>query len=93
MKPLRHSSRPAYRRRNLKQGAARNFCGERVRSLRRELALTQDEFAARCHVAGNWNVDRFLIAKIEAGERAVTDLELRILIKALKTTPAALIGD
>lgn len=64
-----------------------------MRSLRRELALTQDEFAARCHVVGNWNVDRFLIAKIEAGERAVTDLELRILIRALKTTPAALIGD
>lgn len=93
MKKSRRSSAPAYRRRNLKQGAARNFCGERIRRLRRELTLTQDEVAARCHVAAGWSVDRFLIAKIEAGERAVTDIELRILIKVLKTTPDALIGD
>lgn len=66
----------------------RNSIGPMVARLRRGADLTQEELAGRCQVVG-WEVSRDAIKRIERGEREVTDIELRKLAAALRTTPAA----
>lgn len=55
-----------------------NVCGQRVRQRRDALGLSQDELAAKGQLLG-WSATRGLIAKIESGERSVSDDELRHL--------------
>ncbi|HEY3756233.1 MAG TPA: helix-turn-helix transcriptional regulator [Opitutaceae bacterium] len=67
----------------------KNIVGIQVRRIRGELALSQDEVAARCQRAG-WDIDRFTIARIEAGSRWVGDFEVLELAAALRV-PFALL--
>lgn len=63
---------------------AQNVVGPQVQRLRVHAGLTQDDLAAKCGVAG-WDVSRGTLAKIEAGVRCVSDAELFVLARALKT--------
>lgn len=61
-----------------------NIIGPQVRALRVTQELTQEELAARCGIQG-WHLTRGTLAKIEAQVRCVSDAELYILSKALRT--------
>jgi transcriptional regulator with XRE-family HTH domain len=61
----------------------RNSIGKTVRKLREAQGLTTSKLAVYAQVEG-WDISRFSIRKIEIGEREVTDIELRMLAKALK---------
>ena len=61
----------------------RNSIGKKVRQLREAQSMTTTQLAAEAQIAG-WDIARFSIRKIEIGEREVTDIELRMLAKALK---------
>jgi transcriptional regulator with XRE-family HTH domain len=66
-----------------------NVVGPQVRKLRYQLGMTQEALAARCGVLG-WDLSRATLSKIEAQLRCVTDAELELLAKALRTEIAAL---
>jgi transcriptional regulator with XRE-family HTH domain len=60
-----------------------NVVGPQVAAFRRELGLTQEEFAARCQLRG-FDVSRGTISQIEARLRCVTDDELFKLANVLE---------
>jgi transcriptional regulator with XRE-family HTH domain len=80
-----------HNRRSLHASGKRNAVGERVRSLRMKAELTQDGLAAKCALR-NWDIDRQIVAHIEAGSREVSDMELRVLCMVLKSSPTELMG-
>jgi transcriptional regulator with XRE-family HTH domain len=53
--------------------------GERIRQLRKEQGLSQEEFA---HIA---DIDRTYVTRLETGKRNVTVIALHKVIKALGT--------
>lgn len=61
--------------------------GERIKKIRLENNLTQDELAKRCGYSS-----RSTISKIEDGERNLTSKKIETIAKALNTTPAYLMG-
>lgn len=69
----------------------KNFTGEHVRRIRFQAGLSQAELAARCQRQG-WDIDRFTIARIEAGTRWVGDIEAIELAKALRVPLMRLFG-
>ncbi len=69
----------------------RNSIGTAARQIRRQQNLTQEDLAGRAAAAG-WNISRDAVKRIENGEREVTDIELRLLAKALRVPAAVLLG-
>ena len=69
----------------------RNSVGKTASHLRRQQNLTQEDLAGRSAAIG-WNISRDVVKRIESGEREVTDIELRLLAKALRV-PAAILLD
>ena len=69
----------------------KNVVGPHVRRLRDHSGLSQAELAARCQRQG-WDIDRFTIARIEAGSRWVGDFEVIELAKALRAPLLRLYG-
>ena len=67
-----------------------NLAGVRVRKLRTNDGLSQEQLAARCQTAG-WDVSRGTLAKIEAGVRRLNDAEVVILARVLKVKVADLL--
>ena len=61
--------------------------GEKIKKIRLENNLTQDELATKCGYSS-----RSTISKIEDGERNLTSKKIEIIAKALNTTPAYLMG-
>lgn len=61
----------------------RNSISGAVAKLRTQQNLTQEDLAGRAATAG-WNISRDVVKRIERGEREVTDIELRLLAKALR---------
>ncbi len=59
-----------------------NIIGSQVRVLRKSQKLTQEELATKCNLLG-FDVSRSTLAKIEAGIRQVTDIEVLSLSQAL----------
>lgn len=57
-----------------------NISGPQVIRLRTARDWSQEQLAARCQLAG-WDVSRDIIARIEAGIRAVTDRDLAHLAR------------
>jgi transcriptional regulator with XRE-family HTH domain len=68
----------------------RNSIGSTVERLRKAQNLTRDELLARAQVVG-WEISSYVIKRIETGEREVTDIELRLLAKALRVPAAVLL--
>ena len=67
-----------------------NIIGRRLARIRYQRGLSQAGLATRLNRLGWEMATRFVIAKIEASSRGVTDKEIVMLAKALKTTVADL---
>jgi len=68
----------------------RNVIGPRLRHVRYEQGLTQEELAAKLQRAG-WDISRVSLAFIEAQIRAVEDWELCLLAHVLKISVSDLL--
>lgn len=62
----------------------RNICGERVRKERVTRRLSQERLAAKMQMRGV-EIEQDAISRVEAGERLVTDYELRAYARSLKS--------
>ena len=71
--------------------SVKNICGPQVLKVRRECGLTQLEVANACS-NGVSRFSRVVIAKIEAGIRCVTDIELVMLAQTLEVPVASLLS-
>ena len=60
-----------------------NVCGRNVARFRKEINISQREFADLLQING-LDVDKNAIQRIECGKRFVTDIELLVLSKVLK---------
>lgn len=69
-----------------------NVVGKHIKRIREQQELTQDQLAIRLEMAG-WQVDRFLVSKIERGERQVLDIEVQLIAKVLKVSISSLFGE
>lgn len=58
----------------------KNIVGSRVRALREKAGLSQEQLMAQLQLLG-MDAERGVIKRIEGGQRAVSDLELRLLAK------------
>lgn len=61
-----------------------NRTGPQIKKIREELGLTQEQLTARCNLIG-WDITRSTLAKMESQVRRVTDFEVYLIAKALKT--------
>lgn len=61
----------------------RNVVGRQIRRLRDAKGISQQKLAAACSVVG-YEITRSTLAKIEAEIRAVTDVELFVIARALR---------
>ena len=62
-----------------------NICGTNIYNLRKALKISQRELADRMQIEG-LDIDKNAIQRMEAGKRFVTDIELVILSKVLKSS-------
>lgn len=69
-----------------------NVVGKYIKEIREQQGLTQEQLAIRLEMAG-WQVDRFLISKIERGDRQILDTEVQLIAKALKVSVSNLFGE
>lgn len=69
-----------------------NIVGEYIKEIREEQGLTQEQLAIRIEMAG-WQVDRFIVSKIERGDRQVSDIEAQVIAKALNVSVGRLFGE
>lgn len=69
-----------------------NLIGERLAVLRTGMKLSQRAFADRLQIEG-LEIDKNAIQRIECGKRFVTDIELVVICRVLKTTPDALLAE
>lgn len=70
----------------------RNSIGPMIAKLRIQQALTQEDLAGRA-AAVRWAISRDTVKRIESGEREVTDIEIRLLAKALRVPIGALFDE
>lgn len=63
----------------------KNLVGARVRALREKAGLSQEGLMAQLQLLG-MDAERGVIKRIENGDRAVNDLELRLLARYFKVT-------
>ena len=61
-----------------------NVCGEKVKEFRKAMpgSPSQREFSEMLQISG-LDVDKNAVQRIESGERFVTDIELKVLVKVL----------
>lgn len=59
-----------------------NLCGTKVKEMRLQLKLTQEQLASQVQIAG-LDITQRAISRIETGDRVVPDYELIYLSKAL----------
>ncbi|MFZ5858561.1 MAG: helix-turn-helix transcriptional regulator [Chloroflexota bacterium] len=69
----------------------KNIVGKQIKEIREKAGITQEQLAIRLEMAG-WQVDRFLVSKIERGERQVLDTEVQLIAKVLKVSVSSLFG-
>ena len=60
----------------------RNIIGKRVKMIRKNKKLTQEELTARIQVKGI-DIDRTMLSKIETDSREVYDFEVKAIAEAL----------
>ena len=60
-----------------------NQIGPRIRELREQAGMTQDQLAAQCNLLG-LSLSRGTMAKVESQVRRITDAEVELFAKALK---------
>lgn len=69
-----------------------NICGKKVHELRKDMGISQREFAEKLQVYG-LDMDKNAIQRIECGKRFVTDIEIKVLAEILKVSVDNLISD
>lgn len=69
----------------------RNIIGRHIKAQREKAGLTQEQLAIRLEVEG-WDVDRFIISRIERGERQILDKEIHLIAKVLHVELSSLFG-
>lgn len=71
-----------------------NLCGENLKRIRlsKTPPLSQRKLAALLQIMG-YDLNQHFIRRIETGERYVTDIELKILSKALHVSIEELVKD
>ena len=74
----------------MQEGRARNIVGPQVAKLRLAAGLGQDALAGRCSRLG-FHISRSTVSHIETGFRGVSDLEMVILARALRTSLDSLV--
>lgn len=62
-----------------------NKVGKRIRALRNETGLSQEDFAKKC------DLDRTYISDVERGERNISIINLNKVAKSLKVTLSELL--
>ena len=67
---------------NKSENGRNNICGENIAKYRKEIALSQREFAEKLQVLG-LDIEKNAIQRMESGQRFITDIELVYLAKAL----------
>ena len=70
--------------------ARQNLVGPRIRQLRYQLGLTQNELSARICLQG-WDISRATLSQIEARIRCVTDYEFLCIARALRVPTESLL--
>jgi len=60
-----------------------NIIGKKIREIRMQKELTQEQLATSCCLLG-FDLSRSTLAKIESQNRQVTDYEIKDFAKALK---------
>lgn len=70
----------------------KNIVGKNVQKIRNKLGITQEQLAIRLEIQG-WKVDRFVVSKIERGDRKVVDTEIVIIANALNIMISKLFED
>lgn len=70
----------------------RNIIGRHIKKIRKEQRLTQEQLAIRIEIAG-WQINRFVVSKIERGDRELSDVEAQTIAKALKVSVSKLFGE
>ena len=68
-----------------------NICGERIRTVRENLGLSQEALAARIQLNGH-SLTQKAISRTEMGLRIVPDYEIPLFAAALNVDPLWLIG-
>lgn len=66
-----------------------NVVGVSIRQFRKQQKITQEQLSAKCNVIG-LDISRGTLAKIEAGVRQVTDVEVVMIAKALRVNEGEL---
>ena len=67
-----------------------NIAGTRIRQIREQKNMSQEELAAALQLAG-LNLNQKSISRIETGERVLPDFELVYFSKVLKISPLDLL--
>jgi transcriptional regulator with XRE-family HTH domain len=70
----------------------KNITGKNIKDVRAKAGITQEQLAIRLEMEG-WKVDRFLVSKIERGERQVLDTEVQLIAKVLQVSVYTLFGE
>ncbi|MBC8206413.1 MAG: helix-turn-helix transcriptional regulator [Kiritimatiellales bacterium] len=69
----------------------KNISGTRIKKMREQLGLSQDQLSGRLAKLGI-TIDRAGISKIETGIRSIYDFELKALAKILNVSADWLLG-
>jgi transcriptional regulator with XRE-family HTH domain len=69
----------------------KNIVGKSVKTIRESQGITQEQLAIKLEMAG-WRVDRFLVSRIERGERQMLDMEIQLIAKVLGVSISSLFG-
>ena len=78
---------------NKSQDNLNNICGRKIKQLRLQLPeKTSQRKLADMLVLQGLDVDKNAIQRIEAGQRLVTDIELKMLARVLNTSYNDLLG-
>ena len=65
------------------QRERQNYYGKLIRRFRIEKKMSQEKLATKLQLAG-WDIDCAVVARIEHGERSLSDLELKFILDVLE---------
>lgn len=79
---------------NKAENGSNNICGQRVKAFRKAMPekVSQKKFADKLQMEG-LDLDKNAVQRIESGQRFVTDIELKVIAKALNVSYQDLLDD
>ena len=77
---------------NKNTDGSNNLCGKKVAKIRKAMKLSQRELADMLQLEG-LDINKNAVQRIEAGKRFVTDIELVVISKILKSSLDDLLQD